>query len=33
MDKYVCGYSVVYNIRSDISLDDVVLLVYDQDFL
>ena len=28
MDKDGCGSSVVWNIRSDISLDDLVLSVY-----
>ena len=33
MDEYGCGASVVLNIRSDISLDDVVLSVYYWDYL
>ena len=33
MDKNKCGSSGVWNIRSDISLDDVVLSVYYWDYL
>ena len=33
MDEDGCGYSGVWNIRSDISLEDVVLSVYYWDYL
>ena len=33
MDEDGCGSSVVRNIRSNISLDDVVLSVYYRDYL
>ena len=33
MDEYGCGASGVWNILSDISLDDVVLSVYYWDYL
>ena len=33
MDEDVCGSSGVWNIRSDVSLEDVVLSVYYWDYL